>query len=427
MGNDPSAKYGRQTAPEDTNVLLWNHAREFAEKAGIDLEKYPAARDRIALAIKQTKLKVDKMESASKASLGATLYQQQEVQQQQQQQQQQQMTQQRAFNYITPQGDQSISEVNYANGMLAMGRRTALLPDPLWQANCLLSGRLVGRTTPTEHMLITFTQNTLSTNQQTVSLSSPSCLANRLLTYTPANPTTFTQNTFSSNRQTESLSSPSCLANRLLTYIPANPTTFTENTFSSNRQTVSLSSLCQAEGSLTGNKGWFFPNLYLLPNFYQTTTTSMPGEDLKPATFIMATLDKATGRRDYRVISTEDARVYSAQLQNENRHGEVEQTGFIFTANGAIHQTDRSTSGLSPAAVEEWQKSDEFHQILAQIGLIDGRRIEEQWQWKLVHEHPKALDDLKTIWKNHLLRSDTTFQQNVSSLLDMLKRPNPQL
>jgi hypothetical protein len=392
MGNDPSAKYGVQAVSEDTDEYLWKHAKEFANMANIDLDQFPLARDRIDLAIQQAKQKVNKMESASKACFGATLYQQQENQQKQQQQQ---LTQQRAFNYTSPQGNQPISEKNYASESLALGQQTALVLDPSWRANSLLSGRLEKVVMPTERPDL---KGLLIQGRGRLSEGDIECM-------------------ILGNRKTIPLPQPVRLENiimgidRLSVLQDRGPKV---NSFEQPRQ---------AKRRQTSDLKWLEPNLYLMPNFFQTTTTSNPEEDLKPTTFILATLDLVTGRRDYRVISTEDARIYSAQLQDQQRRGQVQQTGFIFTSNGAIHQTDRSASGLSSTEIEEWQGSDEFRKVLAQIGLIDGRRIEDAWQWELVQQHPEAIEDLKIIWENHLLRSDTTFQKNTTSLLNMLKRP----
>ena len=417
MGNDPRAKYGVQTALENTDEYLWKHAKEFSKMANIDLDQFPVARERIALAIEQAKKKVAKMESASKSSFGATLHQQQEAQQKQQQ-----MTQQRAFNYITPQGNQPVSEIDYASGSLAFGRRTALVLDPSWQANSLLSGRSTKVATPLENL------NSSGGLPPTVSdllgmgmhfkgqglWDKTSMSKERLSLAIRPNIVLPTAQSTANFLSFEILST---------VRLPM-PTSMEEDLFWTGQPRALLPGQSrQAKSRLVSDMKWLSPNLYLMPNFYQTTTTSKPGEDLKPATFILATLDRVTGKRDYRVISIEDAKIYSAQLQEGNRHGEVEQTGFIFTSNGSIHQTDRSAGGLLPAEIEEWQRSDEFCQLLAQIGLIDGRRIEDAWQWKLVQQHPEALEDLNVIWENHLLRNDTTFQQNVTSLLSMLKRP----
>lgn len=161
---------------------------------------------------------------------------------------------------------------------------------------------------------------------------------------------------------------------------------------------------------------WFLPNLYLLPNFYQTIEGSHNGKNLKASTFILGTLDKSTGKRDYRLISAKDAKYYTKQLRDKNRVNEVEQTAVLFTSNGSIHQTDRSAACLSSKEFEEWQQSEEFRNVIAQVGLIDGRIIEQKRQKNLVQNTPKIINDLERIQKNHLFTNDVTNKQNWESL-----------
>jgi hypothetical protein len=165
---------------------------------------------------------------------------------------------------------------------------------------------------------------------------------------------------------------------------------------------------------------WLLPNLYFLPNFYGTTrdtvagTTrdTVAGKNLKHSSFILAFQDKSTGKKDYRLISVNDAKLYSLQLQERDRKNEASQTAVIFTSNGIVHQTDRSAEGLSVSEIEKWQESDEFRLVLAQAGLIDGRCFEKTIQHKIVNKDKKKIEDLERIYNEHILAYKTSAQDN---------------
>lgn len=189
-------------------------------------------------------------------------------------------------------------------------------------------------------------------------------------------------------------------------------------------QIGSITSLIPNESFLANhvlNVKWLLPNLYLLPNFYRTIEQ---GGQLKPSSFILATQNCKTNERDYRVISTMDAIVYSKQLKNRER-SDNQQTAILFTSNGAIHQTDLSEARLSIIECEKWRQSEEFRLILAQVGLIDGRSIERSRQWEFVKKTPGIMADLERIQSNQLLNQDITNQRNWENLMEMLNRPVP--
>lgn len=166
------------------------------------------------------------------------------------------------------------------------------------------------------------------------------------------------------------------------------------------------------------NMDWLSENLYLLNNYIHTIESAKAGECMKPPTFILATLNKITNQRDYRLISVRDARIYKKQLQNQESKGD--QTAVLFTANGSIFQTDRSVDGLTKDEIEEWRLSDEFRKVIAEVGLISGRQIEEQWQRKLLYNNPERLAALEEILGAQMFYTDDVFQHEWESLKNML-------
>lgn len=158
------------------------------------------------------------------------------------------------------------------------------------------------------------------------------------------------------------------------------------------------------------------PNLYLFPNFINTIEHS--NENLKTAAYILAVQDNGTKRRDYRLISAKDAAIYTKQLQNRKPE-DNQQTAILFTSNGSIHQSDR-TQKLTEEEIESWQQSEEFRDILAQVGLLNSKQIEEDRQCKLILEKPGRLNSLEKILKRNVFFSDEAFGERWSCLQNML-------